>query len=95
MEKQPNFMFNFEILGTVKAVRDNMLERTKTYANIAEDVFSELACWAKEIVKAIISSPSMKWEYVVDSSTGLKILKSEKDAEALDHVRLLSDELFK
>lgn len=95
MEKQPNFIFNFEILGTVKAVRDDMLEKTKMYTNIIEGIFSELTCWAKEIVKAISSSPSMKWEYVVDSSTGLKILKSEKDAEALGHVRQLSDELFK
>lgn len=95
MEKQLNFPFNLEMLGSVKTVRDDMLERARTYANITGDIFSELSCWAKEIIRAISISPSMKWEYMVDSSTGLKILKSEKDAEALDHVRQLSDELFK
>lgn len=95
MEKQLNFPFNLEMLGSVKTVRDVMLQRAKTYADVAGDLFSELACWAKEIVMAISTPPSLKWEYVVDSSTGLRILKSEKDAEALDRVRQLSDELFK
>jgi len=37
----------------------------------------------------------MKWEYVVDPATGLRILKSEKDPCALDRVRQMTDELFK
>lgn len=36
----------------------------------------------------------MKWKYVIDPETGLKILKSKKDPKALEQVRQLADELF-
>jgi hypothetical protein len=57
--------------------------------------YSELASLAREIMRAIISPQPIKWEYVTDSATGLKMLKSENDPEALERVRQLADELFK
>ena len=41
------------------------------------------------------SGDGIKWEYEIDSSTGLKILKSDKDPDAVDKITKLSDELFK
>jgi hypothetical protein len=57
--------------------------------------YSELASLSREIMRAISSPQSVKWECVTDSATGLKILKSENDPEALERVRQLADELFK
>ena len=95
MEKQVNFLFNFGILKSVKILRDTILQRTNTIVSVADNLNGELACWAKEIAKAMSPSYSMKWEYVIDSATGVKILKSEKDPEALDRARQMSDDLFK
>jgi hypothetical protein len=70
-------------------------KRIKVFNNIFENPFDELSTVAKEVMKAISAPQPTRWEYVIDSTTGLKILKSEKDSEALDHVRKMADELFK
>jgi len=35
-----------------------------------------------------------RWKYIIDKETGLKILKSQKDFDALERVRQIADELF-
>jgi len=88
-------MFNFGVLGSVNDVRVFLTQRIKMLTNIFGNPYNELANLAGEILKAVSSPQPMKWEYAIDSATGLKILKSEKDPEALSRVRQMSDELFK
>ncbi len=57
--------------------------------------YVELSKQTQEIVKTFTFALPTKWEYVDDAKTGLKLLKSEKDPEALDRVRQIADELFK
>jgi len=88
-------MFRLEVLENINEVRVDLTHRIRMVTRVFEEPYAELANLAREIMKAISSPQPMKWEYVIDSATGLKILKSEKDPEALDRVRQMSDELFK
>ena len=90
-----SLMFNLNVFGNVNEARVFLIQRITMVANIFGNPYTELADLAREIMKVVSSPPSMKWEYVTDSTTGIKILKSEKDPEALDRVRQMADELFK
>jgi hypothetical protein len=88
-------MFKTNISQVLTSVNDNLSERIKQFICSFDVPFAELSKQARAIAKTFTVSAPSRWEYVVDDVTGLKILKSEKDAEALDHVRQMSDELFK
>jgi hypothetical protein len=88
-------MFGFEMFQSINDASVDALQKLRMITRVFGTPYSELASLAKEIMKAISYPQPMKWEYMVDSTTGLKILKLEKDSEALDRVRQLADELFK
>jgi len=88
-------MFNLKVFGSINDVRIFLDQRIRMLENIFGNPYSDIANLAEEVMKAVSSPQPMKWEYITDPTTGLKILRSEKDPEALDHVRQMSDELFK
>lgn len=61
--------------------------------------FSGLVTQANEIAEASLTSlgvpKTITWDYVADSATGLRVLKAEKKAEALDEIQQKAEILFK
>lgn len=88
-------MFELKISHFLDFVLANLTGRTGKLIGLVEDPYNELSKQAKEVARTLTYPRPIKWEYVADTATGLKILKSEKDPEALEHVRYLADELFK
>lgn len=46
------------------------------------------------VYSAFIAKP-IEWEYVIEPTSGLKVLKSKKDPKALDRIQQMADDLFK
>ena len=88
-------MFNLDIFQTIDSVAIFVTQRIKTITSIFENPYAELTNQAREVARALTFPQPIKWEYVTDVATGLTILKSEKDAKALERVRQMADELFK
>jgi hypothetical protein len=88
-------MFNLDIFQIINSVTIFLTQRIKTITNIFENSYAELTNQAREVARALTYPQPIKWEYVIDATTGLKILKAEKDSKALERVRQMADELFK
>ena len=88
-------MFELKIPNFLDFVVTTLTERAGTLIGLVGNPYNELSKQAKEVARTLTYPRPFKWEYVVDSATGLKLLKAEKDSEALHHVRQIADELFK
>ncbi len=88
-------MFAFGMFRNINDVSMDTRQKIRMIMRVFGNPYSELASLSREIMRAISSPQPIKWEYVTDSATGLKILKSENDPEALERVRQLADALFK
>lgn len=87
-------MFDIQVLGSIKELHSFFDLRLKMISNIFAKPYAELANAATEMLKALSMQQSTKWEYIVEPSTGLKLLKSEKDDEAYCRVLKMSTELL-
>jgi hypothetical protein len=88
-------MFAFEMFQSINNASVDAPQKLRMITRVFGTPYSELASLAKEIMKAISYPQPIKWEYVTDSTTGLRVLKSEKSPDALDNVCQMSNELFK
>jgi hypothetical protein len=87
-------MFKTGFSQSTNGIVASLTQKIKTLG-FFNSPYAELSKQTLEIAKTFMFALPTKWEYVTDAKTGLKILKSEKDPEALDRVRQIADELFK
>lgn len=90
-----NKMFKLHISHFLDFVVTSLTERSGKLIGLVGNPYKELSKQAKEVARTLTYPRPSKWEYMIDTTTGLKLLKSEKDSEALDRVRQIADELFK
>ena len=69
-----SLMFNLEVFGNINEVGFFLTQRIRMISSVFGNPYTELADLAREIMKVVSSTPSMKWEYVVDPATGLSVL---------------------
>ena len=60
-----------------------------------EKPFTTFSSQVKQIIQSFSLTTTEKWEYVIDSTSRLRVLKSKKDPKALDRIRQMADDLFK
>jgi len=88
-------MFKIEISQVINSILTGFIEKTGKATKFLENQYAELGKQAKEVARTLTYPKVSKWEYEIDTTTGLKVLKSEKDSEALDRLRQIADELLK
>ena len=88
-------MLKLDISQILSSVATGFAKRTAMIQDFFKSPYTELSKQTKEVAKSLTYPKIPRWQYLIDASLGLKILKSEKDPEALDHVRQIADELFK
>ena len=88
-------MIKLEIFPAIITLANSLRGRFGILVDLFDNPYTELTKQTKEVARTLTYPKPLRWEYVTDSTTGLVILKSEKDSEALNRVREAADELFK
>lgn len=88
-------MFKLGMFRFLNSIVTGFAQRSEIVTNFFTNPYTELSKQAKEVARGLTYPQVSKWQYEIDSTSGLKILVSEKDAEALDRVRQIADELLK
>lgn len=88
-------MLELKEFKTLSGISEASNPNIQKLTQAMEKPFVTFSSLVKQIFQSFSSTTIEKWEYVTDPASGLRVLKSEKDPEALDHVRQIADELFK
>lgn len=88
-------MYKIDFSDALRSLRTGFINRIGALQRIFNTPYAELGKQAEEVARAFTYPSPIRWKSMVDSATGLRILKSEKDPEALERVRQIADELFK
>ena len=88
-------MLKMDFSGLTSSVNANISDRFQSIVGFFALPYLNLGKQMEQAVKSFTISQEIKWEYIREASTGLVILKAEKDSESLNEIRQIADELFK
>jgi hypothetical protein len=88
-------MFGLEEFGFISDMSQALQQKIDIIGNLVEKPFATLSFEVRQILQCFSTVSVEKWEYITDPETGLKVLESKDDPEALKRVRKLADALLK
>jgi len=88
-------MFRLEEFGFFSDMSQALQQKIDIIENLVEKPFATLSSEVRQILQSFSTVPVEKWEFITDPETGLKVLESKGDTEALKRIRKLADALLK
>ena len=88
MDNLSRHLIPFENLAKSEGIKLDLIESMqKPYLRLSE--------YINQILFSFFPSQNEEWSYEVDQTTGLNVLKIQKDPHALDKIEELSKNLYK
>ncbi len=88
-------MFKPALFKPISSISQTFYFRFNSLLSFLKNPYSELVNQAREVTEAFALPQSITWEYIIDETTGFRVLKTEKNPEVLTEIRQIADGLFK